>query len=148
MRETQSSFQSVRALNWAWQYWNARLNDWVQFECTDCLVLEFDYQAYQIQANDRFKTTDILHGTVNFDTFELTTYSEPIVKINVRRTQDNVRKRPNAYKRHDPFIAEVKNESILNFLSSTDLEWMSLNYRKERAAKLSTSKRRMILLMF
>ena len=36
----------------------------------------------------------------------------------------------------------------LHFVHDTDLEWMSLNYRKERAAQLSPSKRRMILVMF
>ena len=87
----------MRALNWAWQYWNERLNDWVQFECTDCLVLEFDYQAYMIQSKERFKKSTILHGTVNFDNYELTTNYEPIEIIKVRRTQDNVRKRPNGY---------------------------------------------------
>ena len=39
-------------------------------------------------------------------------------------------------------------EDGLNFINPTDLEWMSLNYRKERAAKMSLSKRRMILMMF
>ena len=38
--------------------------------------------------------------------------------------------------------------SSLNFIESTNLEWMSLNYRKERANKLSKSKRRMVLIMF
>ena len=35
-----------------------------------------------------------------------------------------------------------------NFINPTDLEWMSLNYRKYRAAKMSASYKRMILVMF
>lgn len=33
-------------------------------------------------------------------------------------------------------------------MSDTPLEWVSLNYRKEKAARLSPSRRRMILVMF
>ena len=36
----------------------------------------------------------------------------------------------------------------INLIHETDLEWMSLNYRKYRAAIMSPSKRRMILVMF
>ena len=39
------------------------------------------------------------------------------------------------------------NNSV-HFLSNAELEWMSLNYRKERATKLAASKKRMILIMF
>ena len=41
-----SKFKSVSDLNWAWQYWDPQLNDWVQFQCTECLKIEFAYQAY------------------------------------------------------------------------------------------------------
>ena len=36
----------------------------------------------------------------------------------------------------------------VHFISNTELEWLSLNYRKERATKLAASKKRMILIMF
>ena len=36
----------------------------------------------------------------------------------------------------------------LSLINATDLEWMSFNYRKYRAANMSPSKRRMILIMF
>ena len=35
-----------------------------------------------------------------------------------------------------------------HFIANEDLEWLSLNYRKERAARLSKSRKRMILIMF
>lgn len=108
-------------------------------------MLEFAYQIYIISGLDRHKTTEILVGKVNFETFELTVEKEI---INVRRTVDNVRSRPNGYNRHDPFLDTTRPTNEMNFISPTDLEWMSLNYRKERANNLSPSKRRMILVMF
>ena len=60
-----------------------------------------------------------------------------------------MRYRPNGSNRHDPFIFDdSEGNDDFNFTNPTDLEWMSLNYRKERAAKLSKSKRRIILIMF
>ena len=72
--------------------------------------------------------------------------------IKIRRTLDNIKKRPNGNKRHDPLgiIANIatNEDEMYRFVHHIDLEWLSLNYRKVRAAKLSPSKRRMILVMF
>ena len=69
--------------------------------------------------------------------------------VKVRRSKDNTRvHRPNGQNRHDPFIGDYRNNEEKTLIVKTDLEWMSLNYRKQRAAKLSRSKRRMILIMF
>lgn len=68
--------------------------------------------------------------------------------IDVQRTRDNQRARPNEHKRHDPFHLQGEGTHGLRFINPTDLEWMSLNYRKHRAAKMSPSKRRIILVMF
>ena len=51
-------------------------------------------------------------------------------------------------RRHDPVDLGEAFRSSQHFISENDLEFLSLNYRKERAAKISTSKRRMILIMF
>ena len=66
--------------------------------------------------------------------------------IKVRRSQENVRKRPNGQYRHENFA--VDHDTKKNICNDTDIEWMSLNYRKERAAKMSKSIRRMVLVMF
>ena len=42
-------------------------------------------------------------------------------------------------------ITDVEDNSLIQ---PTNLEWMGLNYRKRRAAQMSPSKRRMILVMF
>ena len=75
--------------------------------------------------------------------------------IPIRRTLKNIRIRPNAQSRHDPFQScQVGNAFIprtrtnSDLLQQNDLEWMSYNYRKYRTARMSLSKRRMILLMF
>lgn len=67
--------------------------------------------------------------------------------VKIRRTKDNSRQRSNSHRRHDPFVDEISDESRLQFLNPSDLEWMSVNYRKQRAAKLSSSPRRIILVM-
>ena len=61
---------------------------------------------------------------------------------------NNERRRPNAERRHDPVGDEDHKMSDAHFIAQEDLEWLSLNYRKERAARLSKSRKRMILIMF
>ena len=68
--------------------------------------------------------------------------------IEVRRTSNNYRARPNAQKRHDLVEDDLIRGSSKHFINQDDLEWMSINYRKERAAKICYSRRRMILIMF
>ena len=56
------------------------------------------------------------------------------VKTQVRRTPNNTRIRPNDQKRHDPMNGEDQERDkivSLHFINDTDLEWLSLNYRKE-----------------
>ena len=69
-------------------------------------------------------------------------------KISIRRTDDNVKVRPNAEIRHDPFNSDYTGSNGLKFINETNHEWLSLNYRKARADKMSPSKRRMVLVMF
>ena len=66
----------------------------------------------------------------------------------VRRTVSNTRGRPNAARRHDPVYIDGSRNSEAHFISDTHLEWTSLNYRKEKAAALSPSRRRMVLMMY
>lgn len=73
---------------------------------------------------------------------------EETKSVKIRRSHDNTRKRPNGVDRHDIMNVAMQNELHKSFINPTDLEWMSLNYRKERAAKVSPSRRRMILVMF
>ena len=52
--------------------------------------------------------------------------------IKVRRTTDNKRKRPNGSKRHDPFGDQSENSIDFDLISGSNLEWMSINYRKRK----------------
>ena len=63
--------KSVKDLNWAWQYWSEVENKWLQFDCIDCLSLEFSFKAYHISGNSTFRLIEILQGTVDLDTLEM-----------------------------------------------------------------------------
>ena len=59
-------------MNYAWQFWNSEAKDWTQFDCTECLVLEFDYQAYVIsERKQKYCKSDVLAGTIFFDTMKM-----------------------------------------------------------------------------
>lgn len=87
-------------------------------------------------------------GKVDFEKMELEIFGSVKRVVKVRRTKENKRIRPNAHKRHDPTLLEDALLDPLEIYSSTDMEWMSINYRMEKAARLSQSKRRIILVMF
>ena len=57
----------------------------------------------------------------------------------VRRTATNFRKRPNAHRRHDPLGDEDARDSFFKFQYTEQLEYLSLNFRKEKAAKICSS---------
>ena len=69
--------------------------------------------------------------------------------LKIERTKDNIKKRPNGQKRHDPFCfddhARRNSDSMIAMI---EREWLSLNWRKYRASTFSKSKKRMILIMF
>ena len=111
------------------------------------MQLEFSYQAFKISGRDTFQEAEIISGTVNFKTLLLKLNSNGKL-VQVRRTLNNERRRPNAERRHNPVEEEDRRISDAHFIAQEDLEWLSLNYRKERAARLSKSRRRMILIMF
>ena len=75
--------------------------------------------------------------------------TSPLDELNVLRSKDNERKRPNGRRRHDPFEGlDGYLVNPLDFTHETDFEWLSLNWRKFRAALISLSVRRLILIMF
>lgn len=39
--------KSKHDFNWAWVYYVEEQDRWQQFDCTDCLQLEFHYQAFR-----------------------------------------------------------------------------------------------------
>ena len=61
-----------------------------------------------------------------------------------------MRRRPNAAERHEPLIGAkiISDHEDCSFTYDTDLEWLSLNWRKFRASQISASFRRLILYMF
>ena len=47
-------FKTPQDLNWAWQFKSYEDDNWTQFDCPDCLQLEFHYQAHKLSGNDQF----------------------------------------------------------------------------------------------
>ena len=91
---------------------------------------------------------DLLQGTVDLQNNKFIPFGK-LIPFEIRRTPQNERRRPNAERRHDPVKDEESHRnSLKKFLSDTDLEWLSLNYRKARAKRLARSHKRMILIMF
>ena len=67
-------------------------------------MLEFEYQAFNIGGKSQnFNNVELIQGTVNFETLLLKSMFGSEEYIKVRRTPDNVRKRQNGDKRHNPF---------------------------------------------
>ena len=52
-------FKSVNDLNWAWQFWDQESNDWTQFDCPECLVIEYNYQVYRVSGKKCYNNTKI-----------------------------------------------------------------------------------------
>lgn len=89
-----------------------------------------------------------MEGIIDLEKLQLTPIEAGEAIFKVRRTPDNKKVRPNEQHRHNPFVEHHPHDTDTDFVNSTDLEWMSFNYRKTRAASMSPSKRRMILVMF
>ena len=138
--------KSVKNFNWAWQFRSDDTEEWQQFDCTDCLQLEFNYQVFKLSNLKGYSKVQLLLGVVDMENFTLKHHQK--LKCMVRRTENNTRNRNNAAKRHDPVQYIASRNSEMHFISDTHLEWTSLNYRKEKAAALSPSRRRMVLMMY
>lgn len=59
--------KSVKDFNWAWQFYDEKKNDWIQFECPECLMLEFGYQIYRMSSSEEHKQTQIMKGLMDFE---------------------------------------------------------------------------------
>ena len=65
-------------------------------------------------------------------TMEINLDSHQTVKIS--RSKENQKQRPNlGGNRHDPFKDNAGRRNSIKFVHNTDLEWLSLNWRKFRA---------------
>ena len=117
-------------MNWAWFFLDPHLETWIQFNCTECLVIEYGYQAFRISKQEEFRHVKFLKGIIDLETLVLTKLGNTGEKLKVMRSKHNIKVRPNGQKRHDPFMENDFSRDSLSFIHHTDLEWMSLNYRK------------------
>ena len=65
------SIKTVDNLNWAWQYFNNHTGSWTQFDCNDCLVLEFGHKAYTLTGKDQYQYLEVSDGKVDLKEFSL-----------------------------------------------------------------------------
>ena len=65
------NFKDVKQMLWAWYYQDQdKENDWVQFDCSECLIIEFEYQAYKLSQDEKYRELPIggkMPGKVRFD---------------------------------------------------------------------------------
>ena len=67
----------------------------------------------------------------------------------VERSQDNVRLRPGGRDRHDPYNGgDSDSGNLMDLLFNTNLEWLSLNWRKYRASLMASTLKKLIFHMY
>lgn len=122
----------------------------MQFDCNECLILEYSYHAFLITGkNEQFRLVEIKLGTVDMESSSLITMDEPAREIHVRRSGDNSqRKRPNGKGRHDPFSARDGGQSSVSLTNVCEQEGLSHNWSLYRESQMPPSTRRTILFMF
>ena len=59
-QKVKENVKCVGNLNQSWQYYDVENQEWVQFQCTECLILEFDYQAYKITNKQQLRESVIV----------------------------------------------------------------------------------------
>ena len=92
---------------------------------------------------------EIESGKVDLMCETITLKNDANQQLAIRRSSNNERERPNSEQRHN--ISEAGHISDIsdkpNIILDTNLEWLSLNWRKNRAQMISCSFRRLILYM-
>lgn len=63
--------KTIDSLNWAWQYLSPDTGHWTQFDCNDCLVLEFQHRAYTLTGKSKYQHQEIADGKVDLKEFKL-----------------------------------------------------------------------------
>lgn len=162
MGEYRQVYQSLQHINKAWQFENAA-GQWIQFNCPECIRIQVAHLIYQKTVNDEHRRVEIESGLVEFIAHSITFNSEHVNLMAdtitmrddisnvfpIRMSPDNDRVRANRKLRHSVFDAgQIEPENgEKDFIHVTNLEWLSLNWRKNRARKISGSFRRLILFM-
>ena len=54
-----NQIKTINRYNWAWQYFDQETDNWIQFDCNDCLVLEFGYKAYTLMGKKKYQQVEL-----------------------------------------------------------------------------------------
>lgn len=150
--DIKSIFNSVTEYNWSWIFLDPE-QGWKQFDCLNCMMIEKSYKimAHSEMKNDltekiikRFERIKLDIGIVNIKNLTLELKNET---VKIKRTKNEQRVRPNAWKRQDNTDSQQRKDSDYCLVCEADYEWLSFNWRKYRASKASRSHRRTILIM-
>lgn len=104
--------ESIKQMNWAWMYQTnvkggegkcSSCVQWVQFDCSECLLLEYGYKAYMHYKDGELRFVKIKSGRVDLVNNLLLKRNNPNEKVKVKRAIENQKVRPNGCGRHDPF---------------------------------------------
>lgn len=149
------AFNDIRMMNWAWYHQKKDSDEWVQFECVQCMLLESKYQQYlknnkdddancscETTANDEKdheehgQKSDILKfkiGTIDFKNMKAeykNAKGQLVRSQKIKRAGDNKRQRPDTDERHqDNAITGKDMGSDLNLINKKDLGWLAWNWR-------------------
>ena len=70
-KQVAAKLKNVENFNWAWEFRVSDAEDWQQFDCTDCLQLEFNFQAHKLSETAHFRKVQIVSGIVDLNTYSL-----------------------------------------------------------------------------
>ena len=96
-------------------------------------MIEFAFHHYSFKKTETNRFVEIAQGTIDLETMILKSLNTE-EGIKVIRAKENQKIRPSATKRHDPFQEIDETQNKRNFIHDTNLEWLSLNFRKYRAS--------------
>ena len=113
-------------------YFSLKDKVWTQFECLACMMLESKYSLWLKDPSVTFKIiVEDLFCRIKFQTMVAWTKDElgNLIKIQIKRTEKNIRKRPNAESRFQGSQEASGQLDALNLVNLKDLEWLAWNWR-------------------
>lgn len=64
LEELKDEFKNIKDLNWAWEF-EHKEGVWIQFNCINCMIIEFNYKAYKLKKNKKKDYSEFV--TVHLD---------------------------------------------------------------------------------
>ena len=120
--------------------WSYKIGgQWINFDCPECILLELSYFIYSKTFKEEHSKVSIPMGTVCFkqDLLHVEKENGETLSLDICRSLSNhLRQRSDRAERNESHIGGQLQSSVhlSAFMHHTNLEWLSLNWRKFRAA--------------